>query len=376
MPLHDETVVMSSSDNAAIIFNGSGLPFEEIKFPSIKNLGEGEVLVRISLSTVCGSDLHTWQGHRPFPTPCILGHEIVGKIVELGNNVKNDYNGDKLAKGDRIDWSMTVGCGDCYFCNQNLPQKCVNLFKYGHVQSDNYPHLTGGFAKYVILKKGSNIFKIPPELADEEVAPLMCAGSVITSGLDIANFDKCDYVIIQGCGASGLYGCAFSKEMGATKVIAIEPIKERLELAKEFGADYIINANNSDNSIIDEIKKITGGRGADYVIEVTGDPNALPLGIKMLRVGGKYILLGAIYPKSIVSLDSSDIITNCLQVFGMHNYKPENLRRAIELVKNTQNKYPFKKLVGPVFNFSVNGLDDAFKALDSKKSIRPAIIPK
>ena len=96
----------------------------------------------------------------------------------------------------------------------------------------------------------------------------------------------------------------------------------------------------------------------------------------MLRVGGKYILLGAIYPKSIVSLDSSDIITNCLQVFGMHNYKPENLRRAIELVKNTQNKYPFKKLVGPVFDFSINGLEDAFKALDSKKSIRPAIIPK
>ena len=78
MPLHDGTLVMSSSDSTAIIFNGSGLPFEEIKFPLIKNLGEGEVLVRISLSTVCGSDLHTWQGHRPFPTPCILGHEMVG----------------------------------------------------------------------------------------------------------------------------------------------------------------------------------------------------------------------------------------------------------------------------------------------------------
>ena len=96
----------------------------------------------------------------------------------------------------------------------------------------------------------------------------------------------------------------------------------------------------------------------------------------MLRIGGKYILLGAIYPKSTVSLDISDVITKCLQIFGMHNYKPENLRRAIELVKDTKNKYPFKKLVGPVFNLSVNGLENAFKALDSKKSIRPAIIPK
>tara|TARA_B100001750_G_C15512596_1_gene604709 strand:+ start:1976 stop:3100 length:1125 start_codon:yes stop_codon:yes gene_type:complete len=374
--MNDENLIVPPSDGTAIIFNGAGTPFEETKFPLSKNLDKHEILVSISLSTVCGSDLHTWQGHRPFPTPCILGHEMVGKIIELGNDIKNDYNGDNLAKGDRIVWSMTVGCGDCYFCNHDLPQKCVKLFKYGHVQSDNHPYFTGGFAKYVILKKGSNVFKVPPELSDEEAAPLMCAGSTITSGLDIANFDKCNYVVIQGCGGLGLYGCAFSKEMGASKIIVVDPNKERLELAKEFGADYIINANNSDNSIIDEIRKITEGRGADYVIEVTGDPNALPMGIKILKVGGKYILLGAIYPESIVSLDSSDIITKCLQIFGMHNYKPENLRRAIELVKDTKNKYPYKKLVGPTFDLSVNGLENAFKALDHNKSIRPAIVPK
>ena len=280
MPLHDGTLVMSSSDSTAIIFNGPGIPLEETNFPLTKNLGEREILVRISLSTICGSDLHTWQGHRLFPIPCILGHEMVGKIVELGNDVKNDYNGDKLAKGDRIVWSMTVGCGDCYFCNQNLPQKCVSLFKYGHAKSDNYPHLTGGFAKHIILKKGSNIFKVPPELSDEEVAPLMCAGSIITSGLDIANFGKCDCVVIQGCGASGLYGCAFSKEMGASKIIAIDVMEERLELAKEFGADYTINAAENESSIINKVLEITEGGGADVVIEVTGVPNVIKQGIK------------------------------------------------------------------------------------------------
>ena len=367
---------MDEKNGDAIIFLGAGRPLEKIKYKIPNDLNEGEALVEISLATVCGSDVHTWLGHRPFPTPTILGHEMIGKIIKLGKNLEMDFLGNPLAVDDKIVWSMTVSCRHCYYCNQNLPQKCVNLFKYGHVQSDNYPHFTGGFAKYVLLKKGSNIFKLPPELSDEEVAPLMCAGSTITSGLDIANFGKCDYVVIQGCGALGLYGCAFSKEMGASKIIVIDVMEERLELAKEFGADYTINAAENESSIINKVLEITEGRGADVVIEVTGVPNVIKQGIKMLRVGGKYILLGAIYPNSTVTLDSSDIITKCLQIFGMHNYKPENLRRAIELVKNTQNKYPFKKLVGPVFNFSVNGLEDAFKALDSKKSIRPAIIPK
>ena len=89
---------MSLNDGTAIIFNGAGMPLEETKFPLTKNLGKREILVRISFSTICGSDLHTWQGHRPFPTPCILGHEMVGKIVELGNDVKNDYNGAIIPK--------------------------------------------------------------------------------------------------------------------------------------------------------------------------------------------------------------------------------------------------------------------------------------
>jgi len=89
---------MSLNDGTAIIFNGAGIPLEETNFPLTKNLGEREILVRISLSTICGSDLHTWQGHRLFPIPCIFGHEMVGKIVELGNDVKNDYNGAIIPK--------------------------------------------------------------------------------------------------------------------------------------------------------------------------------------------------------------------------------------------------------------------------------------
>ena len=148
-------------------------------------------------------------------------------------NLTTDYTGQKLVIGDRVVWSMTVGCGECFFCKKKLPQKCTKMFKYGHVKSDQQPHFTGGFAKYVQLKKGSYIFKVSPELTDEEVAPLMCAASTITSGLDYGDFHECDYVIIQGCGALGMYACAFTKQLGAKKIIAIDVMNDRLELAKQ-----------------------------------------------------------------------------------------------------------------------------------------------
>jgi len=364
-----------ADDSNAIVFCGSGKPLEEKNFELPPSINDDEAIVKISISTVCGSDVHTWLGHRPFPTPSILGHEMVGKIIQLGSKLTHDFLGNQISVGDRITWSMTVSCGDCYFCKiAKLPQKCVKLFKYGHVCSDIPPHFTGGFAKYVKIVGGSYIFKIPNELSDKEVVPLMCAGATITSGLDSVNFTQCDYVIVQGCGALGLYACAFSKELGAKNVIAIDIEQNRLELAKEFGADFIINSK-LEKELPATIKKISKGRGADYVIEVAGTPEVISEGIQLLRIGGTYILLGAIYPGNDFTIDSSDIITKCLSITGRHNYAPIHLKNAIDLVKKSKDKYPYEKIVGPTFEFTKDGLENAFNSLNSKHSLRPALIP-
>ena len=366
---------MSDENGIAIIFQGALKPLEKVVYQLPKKIEPDEILVKISLSTVCGSDLHTWLGQRPFPTHCILGHEIVGKIVNIGEKIKKDYAQNKLSVGDRITWSMTVGCNDCFFCNIGLPQKCHQMFKYGHVTSKDYPHFTGGFAQYIILKKNTYIFKIPNTLSDAEVAPLMCAGATVTSGLSTSHFQPCDFVVIQGVGALGLYACAFTKQLGAKTVIAIDVVDERLELAKQFGADFLININ-SNTDPIKEVLKITSGRGADFVIEMTGDPTVVKQGIEMLRIGGKYVLLGAIYPDSNITIDVSQIMLKCIEIYGMHNYHPTNLKKAIELVDDSKRKFPYEKLVGPSFQLSVKGVEDALASLNSKKSIRPAIIDK
>lgn len=367
-------ISMSDAHNA-IVFLGHGRSLAEKNFSIIDELNDDEVLIEISLATVCGSDVHTWLGHRPFPTPCVMGHEMIGKIVRIGKHVTHDFIGKKLVVGDRVVWSMTASCGSCYFCKiANLPQKCTQLFKYGHMCSDKPPHLSGGYAKYVKLVKGSYIFKISEDLSDKEVTPLMCAGATITSGLDAVNFTHCDYVIVQGCGALGLYACAFSKELGAKNVIAIDMIEERLMLAKEFGADVVINPNK-ENDVVSAILKLTENRGADYVIEVTGSSTVISDGIKFLRIGGTYVLLGVIYPGNTVTIDCSDVITKCLHISGRHNYAATHLKTAINLVLKSKKKYPYEKIVGPTFPFTKIGLEDAFRTLNAKKSIRPAIMP-
>ena len=364
-----------TNDSNAIVFCGSGKPLEEENFKIPEIINNDEAIVEISISTVCGSDVHTWLGHRAFPTPSILGHEMVGKIMRLGEKLTHDFLGNPISVGDRVTWSMTASCGSCYFCKiAKLPQKCVKLFKYGHVCSDISPHFTGGFAKYVKIVRGSYLFKIPDDLSDKEVVPLMCAGATITSGLDSVGFSQCDYVIVQGCGALGLYACAFSKELGAKTVIAIDIDQNRLDLAKEFGADFIINSN-LEKELTSKIKKITKDRGADYVIEVAGTPDVISEGIQLLRIGGTYILLGAIYPGNNFTIDSSDIITKCLNITGRHNYAPVHLKNAINLVQKSKDKYPYEKIVGPTFEFTKEGLENAFNSLNSKQSIRPAIIP-
>jgi len=127
--------------------------------------------------------------------------------------------------------------------------------------------------------------------------------------------------------------------------------------------------------LFQKIQELTEGRGADYAIEVTGTPNVISDGLKFLRIGGTYILLGAIYPGNEVTIDSSTIITKCLNISGMHNYSPIHLKNAIALVSQSKKRFPYEKIVGPIFEFSKEGLEDAFNSLNSKKSLRPAIIP-
>ena len=368
---------MAKKKGNAIFFMGVGKPLEDREYPLPDELEPGAILVKTNIATVCGSDMHSWQGRRPFPTPSVLGHEGVGTVMQMGNGVERDSAGSPLKEGDRITWTIMAVCGECVFCREyGLPQKCLHLFKYGHSVSDVPPYFLGTFGQYVYLKPGTGVFKLPNDLPDETASPLMCAAATVAGGLDRIGLNPGDSVVIQGAGMLGLYAAAFATALGARQVIMIDIMDKRLEETKRFGANHILNAEKMpQEELIEAVKELTGGLGADLAIEVTGFAPVVETGVKMLRIGGRYLLQGAVYPNDSFTLQSHDVITKCLTLLGLHNYEPRHLGMALDLVYKNQQKHPFFELAGPRFPLTADGVTEAMGALHRKEGIRPIVEP-
>lgn len=358
----------------AAVFLGAGKPFEIREF-ALPQIEPGGILVKVSMSTICGSDLHTWEGKRKTPLPIILGHEIVGKIEEIGEKAREDLMGNRLDIDDRITWTIMANCGRCYYCTmKRLPQKCLNLFKYGHESCQHPSHLNGGMAEYIYLKPGTGIFKIPEELSDEEVAPLNCALATVVNGLESIGIQLGDNVVVQGAGMLGINAVTLLREMGAGKIIAIDKDKTRLEFAREFGADEIVNVKQKKQAeILSLIKDLTGGHGADVIVEATGNPKVIPQGMEMLRKGGRYLLMGTVFPQANFTLDGYTVTTKMITIKGIHNYNARHLGQGLLFMTKNHRKYPFSKLV--THRFSLHELDRAFALASKRQAIRIAVVP-
>ena len=201
----------------------------------------GEVLVRVTMSTICRSDIHSYEGRRPNPCPGILGHEIIGIIEEIGARTSSWTCAATRSKvGDRITWSEYFFDGQCYYREVlDMPQKCHGVRKYGHDLAEEDPHFLGGFAEYCYILPGTWILKLPDELSDEEATPLNCGVATMASVTEAAEIALGDTVVIQGLGLLGLYGAAMAKARGARCVIGLDAVAEpALNVAKKFGADH------------------------------------------------------------------------------------------------------------------------------------------
>ena len=330
------------------LFHGAGQPFELCK-RSITAPNVDEVLVQVSLATVCGSDLHTFAGRRTAPTPCVLGHEAVGRIA-LPTKVRDAY-GEPLHEGDRVTWSIMAACGACEYCNdRNLPQKCERLFKYGHAQSVAPHFLNGGFAEQICLRPGTAIYRIPDAVSDIEAAPLNCALSTVLGGLAILDPTGRSSAVVQGAGMLGIYAVCCLRERGFEIVACVDRVAERLRIAEAFGATHTFDlTEDSADRIGEALHDLTEGHGVDFAVEVSGAEAALVNSLDWLGIGGNCLTLGYVFPHADVTVDAHKIVTKCLTVRGNHNYHPSALGDALRFVEATRERYPFKELVGKVY---------------------------
>ncbi|MDP6746557.1 MAG: zinc-binding dehydrogenase [Candidatus Poribacteria bacterium] len=363
-------------------FRRVGHPFETCHHlislhPNEKTPDVEGILVKVDLAAICGSDLHTVSGRRSAPTPCILGHEAVGRIAQfLPDSIKplaTDYHGNPLQVGDRVTWSIAASCNKCDFCTgYNLPQKCERLFKYGHARSaaNGLECLNGGFADYIYLRPGTAIFRLPDELDDKSAVSLNCAAATVMDGLRKLDQPIGDTAIVIGLGMLGLYTCAILGHQGWRNLIGIDINPQRAELATHFGATQ--NLVWSDQ-IHRQINQTVKSCGADLVVEACGNPAALTSALDWLRFGGQLLSLGYVYPQAMVNFSADLLVRKCLTVSGNDNYHPRSLGQVIDFVQQTQDRYLYSSLVGEVF--PLLEIDQAFAQAKRQNAVRIAIAP-
>jgi alcohol dehydrogenase len=356
------------------VYDAPGKPFEIRSLP-IRPPKQGEVLVKIRMSTICRSDIHSYLGHRPNPCPGVLGHEIIGTIVTLGAGVTKDMRGDLLAAGDRVTWSEYFIPGDNYYTEVlDLPQKSPGVDKYGHMAVTTEPYHHGGFGEYCYILPRSWILKLPSELTDEEATPINCGVATVVCVTEQAEIAMGDSVVVQGLGLLGLYGCALAKARGARLVIGLDNVAARRDLALRFGADQMFDPSAiSEADLVKQVKALCKPEGADAVIELCGYPEVIPSGIQMLRTGGRYVLGGLVNPDAFVRIDANQILRKLLTLRGVHNYHPRHLIQALDFVVANRKRFPFHDLVDGKYKLEQVG--QAMKDAAERKVLRAAIVP-
>src|SRR5687767_140387 len=353
------------TSRAAVLTNYEA-PLELKEFPVPESIEPGAALVKVKLAGICGTDVHLWHGQLPIPVPVIRGHETVGVIEELGDGLHTAWTGNRLSAGDRITWSSSINCGECYYCRvKTEPTRCLKRKAYGiSYDCSVAPHLLGGYADYIYLRPGTAIFKIPEELPTEAVIGAGCALVTSLHGAERISVQMGDTVVIQGSGPVGLASLAVAKASGATTTVVLGGPPHRLELAKRFGADVCIDINET---TVEERKAIvlelSGGFGVDVVLECVGIPEAVVEGVELCRDGGRYLVLGHYGNAGSVALNPHVITRKQLTVTGSWGFEPRHTNAALKFLARTREQFPFEQLVAKPFP-----LERAFEALQATAS--------
>ena len=252
---------------------GKPLELQEIPIPSI---GEKDILVRVRAAGICHSDAHYRAGRSSMGImPITLGHEVAGEVEWIGPQVTT------LKAGERVSLHYNISCGDCYYCKSGNDQFCDTVKMLGH-------HIDGGYAEYVAVP-ARNAIPLPDEIPFEEGATLMCASATALHALYKGRVKAGETVAVFGIGGLGLSAIQLAKALGAVKVFAVDIKQDKLELASEYDA-IPIDAGRVE--AVEEIRKLTKGKGVDVALEMIGLRKTMEQAIDSVAYLGRAVMVG------------------------------------------------------------------------------------
>jgi threonine dehydrogenase-like Zn-dependent dehydrogenase len=349
---------------ATVFHAAKDIRVEEVPRP---HAGVGEAVIRITLTTICGTDLHILRGEYAVKPGLVIGHEPVGVIEELGDGVA----GYKI--GDRVLVGAITPCGQCCACLSGQLAQCGHGHGYEAIGGWRFGNtINGAQAEYLLVPYAqANLAKIPDELTDEQVVLLADIASTGFSGAESGEVQLGDSVVVFAQGPIGLCATAGAKLMGASLIIGVESDPTRTAMARQMGADVVLNQNEVD--VISEVKRLTDG-GADVAIEALGIQETFENSLRCLRPGGTLSSLGVYSGKLQVPYDAF--------AAGIGDYKivttlcpggKERMRRLMNLVQSGR----FDPTPLLTHRFSLDQIVEAYDLFGSRRDgvLKVAIRP-
>ncbi len=355
----------------AAVMPAPGEPLEVRGFAA-PELEPGAVLLRTLASEVCGTDVHLWHGRLSgVPYPLIPGHISVGAVEATGGKVL-DIEGNAITLGDVVTFLDVVGtCYNCWYCLvAKETTRCPHRRVYGITLGAD-DGLLGGWSERIYLRPGVKIVRLLPDVSPELWIAGGCGLPTALHAVDRAGIRLGDRVVIQGAGPVGLSACALAVTSGAHWVGVVDAVPHRLEAARRMGADALIPL---DADTANAVRRATGGRGADVVIEASGSPAAVPQGCRLARDGGRYVVVGQYTDNGTAEINPHlDINRKHLEVRGCWGVDLSHLWRAMAALSRWGDRFPWTALISRRYGLDEAG--DALAAVESRTVVKALIVP-
>jgi alcohol dehydrogenase len=343
----------------------------------LPRIGAEDGLLKVEMAGVCGSDPGMYRGKAtrgPRPYPIIMGHEIIGRIHEIGDAAAKRHG---VEVGDRVIIEYAFGCGQCYACITGNYGQCESFLTYGNMIScKEPPHLWGAYGEYLYIAPRALVHKVSQELP-LEAAVLICGvlGNAIRwlrtmGGVSIGNT-----VVIEGPGQQGLAGVIVARESGAQNIIVtgLEKDRRRFDLAREFGATHCIDVEKEDP--VEAVKEVTEGKMADVVMDVTGNPEGAIKALDLVGSGGTVILPGLYGINKEIPLVVDKVVFKEVRVQGVYSHNIQSVIPAIALAES--RRYPIEKMV--THRFPLEEAERAVRLvggeIEGEEAIKVVIVP-
>ena len=332
----------------------------------------GGVLLRTLAAEVCGTDVHLWHGRLAgVPYPIIPGHVSVGAVEDTGGEVA-DVDGRKLCRGDIVTFlDVHQTCPACWHClvaklSTRCPPRKVYVITYSATEG-----LLGGWSERIYLTPGVSIVTLPPQVSPDLWIAGGCGLPTALHAVDLASIKIGDYVVVQGAGPVGLTACALAQASGAAWVGVVEASPIRQQAALRMGASQCFDLTPD---VVGQVISATRGRGADVVIEATGNPLAVRQGFEMARDGGRCVIVGQYTDNGPVEINPHvHINRKHLTVQGCWGSDLSHIYRGVSALDLFRTRFPWTELI--TRRYALSEVNEALADVEARKVVKAVIVP-